>query len=171
MDYAGPHRKIRAGSLMETYNSVEIKDERGKWRNILRLKFIYESLRSPQNCVRLSREDPGRPEVVYEGHTEYTKAGIQSLSEMAGKILSKLPVEKFKIRSKPEPTEAHIIGTTVMGTDNQSSIVDQDCIMHLVRNVIVLGSSVFPTAPPANPTLTICALALRAAERLFQSRG
>ena len=169
IDYAGSHRRVRAGSLMETYNSAEIRDERGKWRNILRLKFVYEGLRRPENFVRISPEDPDRPEVVFSGNADYTEAGMHTLPETAERILSKLPVEKFTIRPRAEPTEAHIIGTTPMGSDPQSSVVDSNCILHQARNVMVLGSSVFPTAPPANPTLTLCALALRAADSLFRS--
>jgi choline dehydrogenase-like flavoprotein len=38
--------------------------------------------------------------------------------------------------------------------------------MHTVGNVYVAGSSVYPTAGYANPTLTIVALALRLADHL-----
>ena len=48
-------------------------------------------------------------------------------------------------------------------------MVDADCRVHGTANLFVAGSSVFPTAGNANPTLTIVALALRLADHLKQS--
>ena len=53
-----------------------------------------------------------------------------------------------------------------MGNDPRTSVVDRHGAHHRVRNVLVLGSSMFPTSATANPTLTICALALRAADHV-----
>lgn len=60
----------------------------------------------------------------------------------------------------------HIMGTTIMGRDPKSSVVDKDCRSHEHDNLYILGSSVFPTSSTANPTSTIAALALRAAETI-----
>jgi choline dehydrogenase-like flavoprotein len=61
---------------------------------------------------------------------------------------------------------SHHMGTTRMGDDPSTSVVDRDCRVHGVENLYVAGSSVFPTAGYANPTLTILALALRLADHL-----
>jgi len=58
----------------------------------------------------------------------------------------------------------HIMGTTVMGNDPASSVVNKDCRSHDHDNLYILGSCVFPTSSTANPTSTLAALALRAAE-------
>ena len=60
----------------------------------------------------------------------------------------------------------HIMGTTRMGQNASTSVVDRDCRVHGYANLFVAGSSVFPTVGYANPTLTIVALAQRLGERL-----
>jgi len=62
----------------------------------------------------------------------------------------------------------HHIGTTRMGDDPASSVVDRDCKVHGLDNLYVGGSSVFPTSSQANPTLTVVALALRLADHLIR---
>ena len=62
--------------------------------------------------------------------------------------------------------QGHTLGTTRMGTDASTSVVDGDCRVHGYANLFVAGSSVFPSGGYANPTLTIVALALRLADRL-----
>ena len=60
----------------------------------------------------------------------------------------------------------HHIGTTRMADDPRRGVVDADCRVHGKANLWIAGSSVFPTAGWANPTLTIVALALRLADHL-----
>ncbi len=61
---------------------------------------------------------------------------------------------------------AHPTGTTRMGEDPRTSVVDPNGQVHGVDGLYVAGSSVFPTSGHANPTLMIVALALRLADRL-----
>jgi choline dehydrogenase-like flavoprotein len=49
--------------------------------------------------------------------------------------------------------------------------VDVDSRVHGMTNLFVTGSSVFPTAGYANPTLTVVALAVRLADHLTRSVG
>ena len=60
----------------------------------------------------------------------------------------------------------HVIGTYTMGAAPDSSVVDrnQRCWDH--KNLFLVGSGVFPTTATANPTLTIAALALWAAQTI-----
>lgn len=60
----------------------------------------------------------------------------------------------------------HYLGTTRMSDDPREGVVDRNCAVHGMENLYMAGSSVFPTAGQANPTLTIVALALRLAEHL-----
>jgi choline dehydrogenase-like flavoprotein len=60
----------------------------------------------------------------------------------------------------------HHMGTTRLGSDPKTSVVDPDGQVHGVSGLFVAGSSVFPTAGFVNPTLTIVALAIRLADHL-----
>jgi choline dehydrogenase-like flavoprotein len=60
----------------------------------------------------------------------------------------------------------HQMGTMRMGSDPDSSVVDRWGRFWGVPNLYVMDASVFPTSGGYNPTLTIQALAWRAAEHL-----
>ena len=62
----------------------------------------------------------------------------------------------------------HHVGTTRMGTDVRTSVVDANCRVHSVNNLFIAGSAVFPTSGQANPTLTLIALSLRLGKHLTQ---
>lgn len=61
---------------------------------------------------------------------------------------------------------SHHMGTTRMGEDPHTSVVDKNCKVHGIGNLYIAGSSVFPASGYANPTCTITALAVRLAEHL-----
>ena len=63
----------------------------------------------------------------------------------------------------------HHIGTTRMHENPKRGVVNQHGRVHGVSNLFVTGSSVFPTAGYANPTLTIVAMALRLADHLKET--
>ena len=63
----------------------------------------------------------------------------------------------------------HIMGTARMGEDAATSVVDKNLRAHAHRNLFLVGAAVFPTGGTANPTLTIAALALRAADAILSS--
>jgi choline dehydrogenase-like flavoprotein len=166
--YDGGHRKQRAGVLLETFNRPELRAERGKWLQLLRVKTIFEDLRQPQNHVSIDADDPTRPRAVFVRHSEYAERSRQRMLQgQLLEFLNPLPVEEVRHMGQRSSTESHVMGTTVMGTDPAASVVDRHCVHHRVRNLVVLGNSTFPTAAPANPTLTLCALSLWSARRLL----
>jgi choline dehydrogenase-like flavoprotein len=61
------------------------------------------------------------------------------------------------------PASRHVMGTTRMGTDPATSVVDAFGRVHGLENVVVADSSVFVTSAGYGPTLTLVALAARAA--------
>ena len=68
---------------------------------------------------------------------------------------------------------SHLMGTCRMGDDPETSVVDADGRSWQVRNLWVCDGSLFPTTGGVNPSLTIQALALRAADRIetLNARG
>jgi len=61
---------------------------------------------------------------------------------------------------------AHPSGTTRMSDSPKQGVVDRNCKVHEVAGLYVAGSSIFPTAGHANPTLMIVAFAIRLADWL-----
>ena len=65
----------------------------------------------------------------------------------------------------------HLLGTTRMGDDADSSVVSPHGRSHDVPNLYVVDGSVFVTGGAVNPTSTIQALALYMADAFKQSAG
>jgi choline dehydrogenase-like flavoprotein len=65
-----------------------------------------------------------------------------------------------------EPRTNHELGGARMGSDPRTSVVNQFCQTHDVKNLFVVDGSVFPSASEKNPTHTIMALASRTAEHI-----
>ena len=105
-----------------------------------------------------------RTVTTVNGDSSYAKKSIGMVHDLAESFLKPLPVERIQVPKSLNQTESHILCTTVMGRNPEASIVDAGLVHHQVRNLLVLGGSVFPTASPANPTLTLSALSLRAAD-------
>ncbi|GHA56761.1 GMC oxidoreductase [Pontibacter akesuensis] len=165
MLYDGAHRKEYAACLMESSNHPYMRVEKGKWRDIVTFRMIFEDLPSKESYVTLS-DDRMKPKVHYNGPTEYALKGIETMKQKLPELLACLPVEKITYEA-PHNTEAHILGTTRMSTNAAGGVVDRHLIHHQYRNLFVLGSGVFTTFTPSNPTLTLSALSLFAADKSF----
>lgn len=87
---------------------------------------------------------------------EFADAGIGELD--IARDGDKLKFHKLTIH--------HHMGTTRMHENPKYGVVDANSRVHGMTNLFVTGSSVFPTAGYANPTLTIIALAIRLADQV-----
>ncbi len=164
LHYDGDHRRDRAAALIETMNIPNLRHEKGRWRQRMQFKFIFENLLETSNSVESTGQ---KPITTWKGDTSYAEKSISIVRELAESFLKPLPVERIQVPGRLNQTESHILCTTVMGVDPNDSIVDAGLIHHTARNLLVLGGSVFPTASPANPTLTLSALSLMAADRFL----
>ena len=164
----GNFRSKRAGCLVENWNLPWLRAERGRWRERGSWTFVFEDVPSFDNYVAVSEAEPSKPKVYYPKHSLYLGKALAEMQRHVQELVSGLPVEEYHIRDMEGLGGVrHIQGTTRMGTDAKSSVVDATCRHHRVRNLLALGSGLFPTCPAANPTLTLCALSVRAAKKLF----
>jgi choline dehydrogenase-like flavoprotein len=60
----------------------------------------------------------------------------------------------------------HHMGTTRMAGDPKQGVVDGNGRVHGIGNLLIAGSSVFPSCGAVNPTFTIVALAIRMADHI-----
>lgn len=173
MLYDGPHRRERAACLIESANTPHasglpaLRNERGRWRERMILKFIFEDMPSEENYVAVNEADPTKPEVVHGPRSAYARRSIEALPGLLADLFAGLPIERMEIGDRLTRNEGHILGTTIMGNDPATSVIDRHLIHHQVRNLVVLGSSSYPMGSPTNPTLTLSALSLWSAQHLF----
>jgi glucose dehydrogenase len=155
-----------------------------KLRNTLRdhatcqitLNSACEQLPWPENRVTLATKKDGfgiaLPQINYRLYDKknYVSKSFATIVTLHRWVFDRLgiPAEDQFLQDAPKlyGGSGHIMGTTIMGSDPAKSVVDKDCQAHDHPNLYILGSSVFPTSSTANPTSTVAALALRAAETI-----
>lgn len=162
--YEGEFRREHAGALIYFENRwiYGLRKEWGKWRQTLPLTVVVED--PPQDGNYVTVNDEGEPVVHYEGWSDYGSKGADAILKKLPDILSPLPVEKIDFKGY-RATESHIQSTLRMGTSKANSVVDRTLIHHDIRNLVVVGTSLFPTSPTMNPSLTAAALSLWGAEQ------
>lgn len=90
--------------------------------------------------------------------------------EIMTEILSEMGAENVTTTDpRTQAVGSHHKGTTRMGTDPDESVVGATMQTHDLDNLWIVSSSVFPTGGAVNPTLTIAALALKAADHLART--
>jgi choline dehydrogenase-like flavoprotein len=166
---SGAHRRERGGFLFHTANrATNLVFKPGRALSLLELIINIEDLREPTNTVTIDPDNPARPLTRHPAHSAYAQRTLDALPELLPPLLRGLPVENIEVKGLRR-TESHIQGTTVMHSDRERGVVDKHGVHHRCRNLVVLGSGNFPTAAPANPTLTIAALSLFSANKLFSA--
>jgi choline dehydrogenase-like flavoprotein len=141
---------------------------------MFRISYSTEQLPEPDNRVELSSKKDAlglpRPKISYHVRDgDYNRRGFRSARLAVEQIFKFLEAEETAIRyadDKGYSGAGHIMGTCRMGHDPETSVVDGDCRAHDHPNLFVVGAAVFPTGGTANPTLTVAALAMRAADAI-----
>jgi choline dehydrogenase-like flavoprotein len=102
-----------------------------------------------------------RPQVHYV-IDDYTLKGLQEARDRFAAIFKALGSTQLTQVEQIQGA-GHIMGTYRMGTDARTSVTDAYGRSWDHPNLWLAGSGLFPSVGTANPTLTIAALALRAA--------
>lgn len=166
MLYDLPNRKDAASCLIESHSDTFVRAEPNKWRKMAKFKFVFEDLPSVRGTVKRSEKE-NLPVVDYLGHSDYVDRGYDLVKKKLPEVLSSLPVEEILLDQNPQASESHVLGTTRMSAEAAMGVVDKHLLHHTYRNVFVLGGSTFPAIAAANPTLTLSALSLWAADKSF----
>lgn len=129
------------------------------------------SLALDRNNISLDPESTdrhGRPaiRVTYRDHDDdLAMAGF--LEDRANELVDAAgAVKSWRMGIRPTQGGAHLLGTCRLGDDPQSSVIDRDHRSHDVPNLFICDGSSFVTSGRGQPTMTIMALAFRAADRI-----
>jgi choline dehydrogenase-like flavoprotein len=133
--------------------------------------YFCEQPPDPASRVTLSEDTDrlGMNKLSLHWHLgDSVKQGVVRMQELVRQELERSGMGRLET-SQDEPvfTDAsHHMGTTRMSVSPRDGVVDTNCRVHGVANLYLAGSSVFPCAGHANPTLTLVALAVRLAAHL-----
>ena len=89
---------------------------------------------------------------------------LKAMKKNLGEILDAAGATEIHHEEYKPGSEAHTYGGCRMGKDPNSSVLNSFCQSHDVPNLFVVDASCFVTGGTANPSLTIHAIAVRAAE-------
>jgi choline dehydrogenase-like flavoprotein len=107
-------------------------------------------------------------EVRQAKHMQETFRGI--IQEMGGVPLGAMPSEASGYGLAAGGVIIHEIGTTRMGNDASTSVLNRNCQTHDVKNLFVADGGPFVTQSDKNPTWTILALSKRTSQFIAEER-
>jgi choline dehydrogenase-like flavoprotein len=88
------------------------------------------------------------------------------IAEMGGEVWAPMPAAEEGYGIAPGGRIIHELGTTRMGKDPRTAVLDEWCRAHDVPNLFVADGGPFVSQADKNPTWTIMALAMRTSEHI-----
>ena len=104
--------------------------------------------------------------VTYKDHPDDLKAGAFLLDRALEIVDAAGALKKWSYPVTESTVATQLLGTCRMGNDPKTSVVNPDHRAHDVRNLFLCDGSSFVTSGRGQPTMTIMALAFRAADRI-----
>ena len=126
---------------------------------------------APNKENKISLDENGIPKVQHY-IKDIDKISMVELNNILKREIEDLNIGKVEISFDKDDIwqtmqdASHHIGTTRMGNDSKSSVIDSNSKVHNIENLYIAGASVFPTSGCVNPTYTIVALSIRLAEHI-----
>lgn len=116
------------------------------------------------------RRDPfGMPRlIIHHRYSARDRAARRALARVARRVLRAAGARLFYVHKIL--TFSHALGTVRMGDDPTTAPLDHACRFRGVDNLRIIDGSVLPASGALNPSLTIAANALRAADLMVSAR-
>jgi choline dehydrogenase-like flavoprotein len=170
LNYAGPS-PVEVALGADTWGDDLLEQVRDAYGNHAAVGALVEQPPRADNRVTLDRsrtDDHGNPVPDIRWSLDpTTRQTIERANEIQRSILEELGATiEWTVGPETTGPAFHHMGTTRMGENPDRSVVRPDLRTHDLGNLTVASSSVFPTGGAMNPTLTIAALALKAADHL-----
>lgn len=139
--------------------------------NHLRHMKKYRELASIEVCIRDEptgkiRVGSGRKLVVDKPMTDQDRARVRDGMELVRSIFAQAGAKE--IISCSQAFGLHLMGGAAIGVEPSTSVVNPNFQVHGMENIWIADSSVFPSAPGINPSLTIMAMGIHTAEKMVQ---
>jgi choline dehydrogenase-like flavoprotein len=140
------------------------------WDRTAGMVVICEDL--PEECNRVTL-DPDltdsdgipAPKIDYRLSDNSNRMLEHSVAR-AVEVLQAAGATECSTEAPLEPAGWHLMGTARMGTDPETSVVNEWGRCHDVRNLFIIDGSIFVTSGGVNPTNTIQALSLHIADSM-----
>jgi choline dehydrogenase-like flavoprotein len=120
----------------------------------------------PDGTIRLALQ-PGNNT---EGLTRLRRT-LQGMLGRLGMVNTTFVRSLYLHKTFDHAATAHQAGTTRLGTDPATSVLDVHCRAHDLDNLYVVDGSFMPSIGAVNPTLTIIANALRVGDHIAERIG
>ncbi|NIB99430.1 GMC family oxidoreductase [Halobacterium sp. R2-5] len=172
LNYAGPS-PVEMALTGDDWGDAMLDRIRDGYGTHVAVGALVEQRPREENQIRLHPErtdDHGNPvpDVVWS-LDGYTRRAIERANEIQHEILNELGADvQWTVGPGATGPAFHHMGTTRMGDDPETSVVNPQLRTHDLANLTIPSSSVFPTGGAMNPTLTIAALALKAADHVAE---
>jgi len=167
LNYAGPSPVEQALSADEWGDDL-LESLRESYGTHVAMGGLVGQLPRAENRVTLDRDttddhDNPVPEIHWS-LDDRTRRTLRKANQIQKSILAELGADvEWTVGPENTGPAFHHMGTTRMGTDPDESVVNSRLRTHDVSNLTIASSSAFVTSGAMNPTLTIAALALKAA--------
>ena len=159
---------------------------RDKLTRMVKLGVFLEQLPDPNNRVTIDRQHIGPlgnflPILNYNYADYSLEGGLAAIEKVWPTIVEKAAIDdktdfstvlpgfqavEYKGKTFTVMGPGHIVGTHRMGSCKRDSVVDSNLRSWAHSNLFVVGAGSMVTIGTSNPTLTLAALALKAADHM-----